>query len=433
MFRNIKPVIIFLLFTLGVSINAGAEEILAPLEKSSLTGLTWQDCVREAKENHPDLVSAGEQIYQAESDKAITKSTYLPQISSDAAGKTSKTAGKDSAETYSYGVSAKQLLFDGFKTAQDIAAAFANIKSAQYNYNVTSSDVRLRLRTAFVELLKAQELEDITEDIAKRRKQNLDLVQLRYEAGREHKGALLTSGADLARAEFEVTQAQRDISLSQRKLTKELGRSQKAQIKAEGNFEIAYVDEVPDFESLTDNTPFLRQLIAKKDTAGFGLKSAEAEFFPEVYANLSAGRTASKWPPDKDEWSGGLSLSFPIFEGGSRIAKVDKARAKLNQTEADRRSGHDSIILTLEQTWKELQDAIDKVKVQQKFLEAAQERAKITQAQYSIGLVSFDDWSIIEDNLVQAKKAFLDAKANALIAQANWIQARGGTLDDATK
>jgi outer membrane protein TolC len=85
--------------------------------------------------------------------------------------------------------------------------------------------------------------------------------------------------------------------------------------------------------------------------------------------------------------------------------------------------------LTLERTWKELQDVIDKVEVQQKFLEAAEERARITQAQYSTGLISFDNWTIIEDDLVNAKKSFLDVQANASVTEATWIQAKGGTLD----
>jgi outer membrane protein TolC len=60
---------------------------------------------------------------------------------------------------------------------------------------------------------------------------------------------------------------------------------------------------------------------------------------------------------------------------------------------------------------------------------AAEERAKIAEAQYSLGLLQFDNWTIIEDNLVSAKKAFIDAQANALLAEANWVMAKGETLE----
>ena len=64
-----------------------------------------------------------------------------------------------------------------------------------------------------------------------------------------------------------------------------------------------------------------------------------------------------------------------------------------------------------------------------KVLTAAQERAKIAEAQYSIGLVSYNDWIIIENNLVSAKTSFVNAQLAALVAEANWVQAKGGTLD----
>lgn len=419
MTKLIKLLAISLFVLCFVGNSAIAEEILS-----------WQECLKEAKKNHPDLIAEEEKLNQAKANKAIAKSGFLPQISSQLSGKTAKTAGADEADTYAYSVTTEQLIFDGFKTVHDIDIASENIKSAQYDYEVTSSNVRLRLRTAFVEFLKAEELLTITEDIAKRRKKNVELVQLRYEAGREHKGALLTAQANLAQAEFEVSQAKRNIGLTQRQLSKELGRRQLSPVRVKGDFEIKYSSQVkPDFERLAKSNPFLLELVAAKEAARFSLKSAQADFFPEVYANASAGKIDSHWPPRNDKWSTGVTLSLPIFEGGSRIAKVSRTRAAFNQTRADERSGRDSVILTLEETWKELQDAIDKVEVRQKFLEAAEERARITQAQYSTGLISFDNWTIIEDDLVNAKKSFLDVQANASVAEATWIQAKGGTLD----
>lgn len=418
MLRNIGLISMFLLFLNAGLINAAAEEIL-----------NWQDCISEALKNHPDLASALAKLKQVAIDKAIAQSELLPEITSEISGKTAKTATTET-DTYAYSISGKQLLFDGFKTTHDVSAASQTIKAQEYNYIIASSDIRLSLRTAFAGLLEAQELVSITEEIFQRRKQNNELVRLRYEAGREHKGALLTAEADLAQAELERTQAERNLTLSQRKMIKELGRRQFTPVKVKGDFNIQRVNrERPDFEYLADNTPFLKELVAKKEAARFDLDSAKADFFPQVYLNTSAGKTDSSWPPDNDLWSAGVTLSFPIFEGGSRISEVSKARAVLEQKQAEERSGRDSVILTLEETWTELQDAIDEVLVQEKYLAAVEERARIAGAQYSSGLISFDDWVIIEDNLINARKSFLNARADALVAEATWIQAKGGALD----
>lgn len=409
--------------------------------------LDWKACVREASRQHPELASALEKVNQAGANKEITRSVAMPQITGNASGTTAKGAAFGSSggtgqsdiavsstrkpkATYQYGVTAQQLLFDGFKSSFELSGAERNVIASRYNYYVASSNIRLRLRAAFANLLSAQELLRVTEEIETRRKQNLELVRLRYEGGREHRGSLLTAEADVAQASYEVNQARRGIYFSQRQLTKELGRLLFTPVAANGELEVKErVPERPDFDKLVEETPFLQQLIAQKEAARFGLKSAYANFFPEVYASGNIGNTNVDAFPDKNEWSTGLSLTLPIFDGGNRFAAVSKAKAVFGQARDDERSGRDSVILTLADTWTRLENTVENVAVQRKFLEATGERAKIARAEYAIGLMSFDNWIIIENNLVAAKKNFVNAETNAMIAEAGWIQAKGGTLE----
>lgn len=401
----------------------------APLEAGLLTELTWEDAVKEARKNHPDLISAQEKLNQAQAGKTIVRSAALPQLSSSVSARTFQSAGVNRIERYSYNLSLRQLVFDGFKTSYSIARASKNIKAAQYNYQLTSSEVRQRLRVAFVGLLRAQKFLGITQDISQRRHRNMELVKLRYEAGREHRGALLIAQADLARSLFEVTQAERSINLFQRRLMKELGRQELKPIRAAGILGVLQLDtEKPAWESLAEANPLLGELGARQKMTELALKSAQAEFFPQVYADMSAGRSGADFLAGEDEWSVGISLRFPLFDGGRRSAEVSQAKSMLNQVEADKRSLRDRVMVALEEAWTERQNAGDKIKVQGKFLGAAKERAKIAREQYAIGLISFDSWTIIEDSLVKAEKSFLDAQARILIVEANWVRAKGGTL-----
>lgn len=438
MIRYIKFLFILLLLLFPAINEARADETLA-----------WEVCVKEAKKDHPDLISALEKVNQAKASKEITRSAYLPQLGFDASEITTKrpsfgTAGSSvdlvssssnapangRNTTYQFETTAQQLLFDGFKTSYDLSTAERNIVAAKYFYDVTSSNVRLRLRTAYVELLGAQEYVKVTQEIETRRKQNLEMVKLNYEGGLEHKGSLMTSEADLVQASYNVAQAVRNIYLYQRQLTKELGRANFVPMEVTGNFEVKdSARMLPNFETITETNPLLRQLVAQKEAAKFGLKSAYANFFPQIYANGSLGNTNTTWPPDKNQYSIGTSITFPIFDGGNKFASVDKAKGVLGQSMADERSGRDGVILTLANTWTQLQDAIDNVGVQKTALAAAQERAKIADAEYSIGLMLYDNWIIIEDNLVSAETAYINAETAALVAEANWVQAKGGTLD----
>ena len=165
------------------------------------------------------------------------------------------------------------------------------------------------------------------------------------------------------------------------------------------------------------------------NAASFSIKSAYANFSPLLSGSAGAGKFDSSWPPHGSNWNAGLTLSMPIFEGGLRFAQVSKANAAYKQAEADEKSIKDIAVVSLESNWAALQDAIETVDVQYKNLDAAVERSKIAEVQFSTGFIDFDSWTIIEDNLVSAKIAYLNAQANVLFAEANWIQAKGETLE----
>jgi len=432
MMKKSIPFSIILLFFCFLLLEAQAEEILS-----------WEDCLLEAKKNHPDLISAVESVNQKKADKTIAASGLYPQINSNLGASTSSTSTtntvtlettRSTSDSYSYGVTGTQLIFDGFKKLNNVQAASENINASQQNYRFTSTEVRLNLRSAFINLLKAQELIKVAEEIAKIRRDSLELITLCYESGLEHKGALLTAEANLAEASFELAQAKRDIGLAQRQLTKEMGRKEFKPMLVKGDFTVRdSAREKPDLEALAKNNPSLLQALAKKNAALFDIKSAYADFAPQLSGQAGANRRSSLWPPRNNNYDLSLSLTLPIFEGGLRLAQVSKAQAVYNQLVADERSTRDSIIVALEQYWVALQDALETVEVQGKTLNASQERSRIAEAQYSTGFITFDNWIIIENDLVSAKKTYLNSQVNALLAEANWVKAKGETLEYAQK
>ena len=395
--------------------------------------LTWDECIVEAAKNNPDLIAAEQQIKQSEASKKITASTLYPQVDASLSATTSRNdtgISNSSGDTYTYGVTGSQLIFDGLQTINNVKAAGQNIQASKQNYRFTSATVRYNLRSAFVGLLRVQNMLRITQEIFNIRRENLQLITLRYESGLENRGALLTAEANLADAKYQISQAKRQVEVAQRNLIKAMGRQQFSSLKVQGDFQVRDSAKTkPDFESLATNNPSLQQLIAQKNAAEFNLKSTYGAFAPTLSGNASAGKDDVHWSPRNDEWSMGLTLSMPIFEGGLRFAQVSQAKAALNQLRENERSSRDGVVATLEQAWATLQDTMENAKVQKQNLTATEERSRIAQGQYSLGFLSFDNWTIIEDNLVKAKRSYLDSQASALLAEANWIQAKGETLE----
>ncbi|NTV98131.1 MAG: TolC family protein [Chlorobiaceae bacterium] len=399
--------------------------------------LTWQQCIDEAKQAHPDLYSALASVQQSEADKRITRGALLPRITSSISthesGSTEK--GGSSYSAYSYSLSAQQLLFDGHKTSNMISSNEEAIKAARQNYIAVSAEVRYALRAAFTELLKAQDLLGLTMEIADRRSMNVRLINLRYNGGREHVGSLGQARADLAQAEFEVSQAQRGLVLAQSKLASALGRDAHTPLRVQGSYSAARIPPgippgIPSFELLAKNNPLFQQLDLQRKAARYDLKAARSACSPDLYLTSSIGRgTVDSLPFDALDWNAGLTLSVPIYEGGTGRAKVSRAIAIVSQRNAEEKSGYLRILDALQEKWKNFLDVSQMVTVKKKNLAAAVERSRIANAQYSNGLVSFNEWVIIENNLVSAKKEFLNAEADLLIAEAQWIQAKGEGFD----
>lgn len=398
------------------------------------TTLAWKDCLVAAAQNHPNLISAQEVIKQKEAAKDIAASGLLPQISADAAASRARNGGgigkAATSNNYNYGVSAQQLLFDGFKKINGTRSAALGTEAAIEQFRFISGQVRYNLRTAFVDLLRAQEMVKTTQEIVDLRKQEVDLITLRYQSGLEHRGALLTTQANFAQAAFELAQAKRDIRLFQRELAVAMGWDDFKPLIADGDLTITGDDpNLPDFDNIVNTQPQFLAAIAKTNGAAYDLKAAYADFAPQITAGAGYNKSDSNWPPSQTGWNTGVSLNLPIFEGGLRLAQVRGAKAAQAQDMADEHSTRNSLVFALEKAWANWRDGVETVAVSAKVLEAANQRREIAQEQYSIGSISYDNYIIIVNDFVNAKKADLSAKANALYTQANWVYAKGETLE----
>ena len=418
--------------------------ILMAMPLPAIAGeVTWQDCVKEALAGNNSLISAREKLNQARAQSWSAAAAALPQISVSASGSKNGNEsglnvvpyiGNVQSQNYSYGLSVRQLVFDGFQNTQDIMKASEDVKSAEFNYKLASAQARYSLKSAYAGLMKAQRFSIITAQIMSLRKKQFGDVTLRYNAGREDKGAMDNSNADYKESVFEVDQSVRQIELAKQTLCIALGREIHSDISVREDFSITEdLSKEPDFDDLLKNNLNYLLAISQRKSAEFSFGASVSSFFPQVSFSGSVGRgAAALWPQDTN-WSLGLNISFTIFDGGKSEAQCSAALAALNQAKADEKAGADNILTSLKTLWYAVKDSYTSMGVQQSYLDASVERAKIADAQYATGLVDFNNWTIIQNSLVSSQKAIVSAQAGLLTSEAAWIQAKGGTLEDETK
>ncbi len=401
-----------------------------PETETPATTLTWADCVRLATINNPDLQSAREQVLNSDAVHMGAYSALYPQISVSY-GDTRTYAGADLYTPYSYAtayseqLSLSQLIFDGFATKGNIDRAKAQLDLAFADLDGEKATLSYNLKSSFAQLIYAQKLIKISQDIVDLRESAARLVRLLYEGGSEDKGDMELSEANLAQARYSLDQAVRTRDLSAVQLSVYIGKDLPAPVLAEGELETDHLPVMPDFEKLARVTPSYNEHQAEVGAAAAGLTVANSGWYPTVTAGADAYRSDDAYPLKNHGWSVDFSVSYPLFQGGATYFNVKAANAALRQALDNLRSGTNDAALTLAQMFKGMVDAEDNVRIQEQLLDATAVRYRISSADYRNGLTTFEDFNLITNDFVSQKQSLLSAQLNAVVAEAAWEEAKG--------
>lgn len=398
--------------------------------------LSWERCVAEVTENNAELKAANNNVQSSEYLAHGAYSGFYPQLSGNVAynygntGFSSNSTNLNSATasatgSYSATLALSQNLFAGFQDQARVEQATANTTVSRTTLELTRARVSFDLKSAFQNLFFAQNLIKLTQDIVHRREENLRLVTLRYQSGRENKGSVLLSQAYLAQAQLDSLQAKDAMTVARAQLARVLGRDQDEEFVVTGSIPVQEPDAQLDLKPLAVQTPDHQQAIAQEDAAQASLLLARSALYPSLNLTGQYGWQGTDFFPENDRWTVGINVSIPIYSGGkdyynSKSATALSAAASFNRASLDRQ-----LLAKLRQAHNALLEAVQRLKVDEAFYLAAITRAQIAREKYNNGLLSFEDWDVIENDLVLREKNRLQSERDRVIAEASWEQVLG--------
>jgi outer membrane protein TolC len=181
----------------------------------------------------------------------------------------------------------------------------------------------------------------------------------------------------------------------------------------------------PDFPAIADETPDLRTAEAQERSARAEIRSSRSYFFPRLDLGGAAGRTGDSFFPEDNHWSVGVTLTVPLFDGGRDWYGSKGAVSSWEASLQNRLSVRRQLLSKLEQLFHAYVEAIAKLRVDQSFRDAAVLRAEVARRKYNNGLLSFDDWDVIENDLIARQRSSLLSERDRVIAEAAWEQGQG--------
>lgn len=384
--------------------------------------LTLDDCITLAKTNNLELVQAKTAVEQAHTAVLEAYSSFYPNIDLSSGYR----YGGDA--NYSTNIGLRYTLYKGGYIRANVKLADARVKNAEANYRLSESKIVLSVKEAFFEILQKQEQISLIENILGRRKEELVLIKLRYESGRESSPAVKEAEVNLLQAEYDKMLADNELMLVEINLNLLFNRPRKQELS------IVHEDkdtEFPALEQLIEEAKNERPEInieqANREVLAAQVGQARSNYFPTLALSSSYGWQGSEFLEQQRDWSVGLSLSLPIFSGFSRRAQVKKATLSLYEQAVKITALQQSIEEEIEQNYASLKLAEKKSAISQKTLEAAREMYDLTRLQYEQGLTSYFFLQQKESGLTRAEYDYINVLYNLRIARARMEKALGRT------
>lgn len=408
---RLLPALALLLLFSGVSAAAGA--------------FTFEEAEKTMLAANPQALSASLDLEAAHLKVTAARAGFYPSFSAGSSYKRSGSQGLPAGDYYDFGFSGSQPLFSPAVPAA-LRLARASLRGTEAAYDRTASGLRYQLKSAFADIMNARGTLKLSEETLKRRAENLELIRLKYQAGRENKAALLETEAALKKARWQHEKYNKSLRLLERRLNRLLGRPA---MTPAPELALAQPPEPPEdfsiFSQRLEKHHSLRTARAALDSSGAAVSTAKSDILPNAAASGRYAWTGSDWPAAPNGWSLGASLSLPLFSGGRLSSNLSAAKIKLRSSEADLKDASDEIYLGAEDAFLSWREASAFMEVAKSSLDAAEARGWLVRKQYLAGQASYFEWRTVEEQLISEQNQYLAAGRGRIVSHAAFIQALG--------
>mgnify|MGYP001077014942 CR=1 FL=1 len=309
-----------------------------------------------------------------------------------------------------------------------IVVAAGQTQSAAIQYNEAVTNLILRLKSAYYNLISGNELLRSSEIAIKRALENQKLVETKYDLGSASKLELLQAEVFYLRSLEDKSRAKTLTVTAQEELKSILDINK--EFYPTDTLAMPEQIELPPLDSLVtvmDKVNFNIQLARKvKNIAKANLIFTGLAFLPKVsafygYTNSSDSLIFDfQYCRDNATKNYGINVSFPIFEIKTLIFNLLTARKDLHAKELAQKRVRLETDKTLRTCYYTLGEAMDKLHLAQKSLEASTEASTIAREQYNLGAISFLDFLKAEEDFYNAKVGFIQALSDYYIQQATF-------------
>lgn len=402
-----------------------------PLAAEKIT-LDYAAALKSLAQNNRDLVAARKNLQTAQYNYRGAYAGFLPQLTAGmnyTQGNSATTAQLASQSTkyelYSASLGVSQNIFSGLSDYYKIKIARAAAELSEATFHQTAARVQYEMKSAWALLQLANKQHELALETQKRRQENMKMISLRFSSGTENKGSLLLAQSYRAQADRDVNQSLRQKINAETELRRVLYLPENTEITLSGSPELKTPPEEAALAELAKKTPEYRQAQAQELNAEATADQSISPFFPTLTASGSLFRQGADFFPQGDRWSVNVGVTYPLFSGGKDYYALKANKSAFEAAKQNRESVAAQRVSKLQQALQTYRATVENARVSESLLSASSVRAQIARVKYMSGLLSFDQWDIIENELISRQKDALQTRYDLEVAQAVWEQTNG--------
>ncbi|MBR4828433.1 MAG: TolC family protein [Muribaculaceae bacterium] len=297
-----------------------------------------------------------------------------------------------------------------------------------------------QVEKTYYALLLAQDSKRVIEENHATAKLNADIYQKKYDLGAASEYDVLRANVAVTNLEPSILEAENSINALMLQLKVLMGM--------DVNTEIAPSQELSDFKgdmyaralsntigadtTLANNTT-LKTLDLQTDYLKKVLDVQKMAWYPTLTgsASLMWHSMNNGSPLSGFRWSRassvGLTVAFPIFQGGQRYYKQKQAEIAVDEMKWQRENLERSLHMQVETQNDAIAKSLKQIETNEAGVAMAQKANDIMQKSFKIGAASFIQLRDTEDALMAARLAYFQAIYNYLVAESDLEYVLGNT------
>ncbi|SHH92379.1 Outer membrane protein TolC [Chryseolinea serpens] len=437
-------------------ISIGLASLLAvfQLQAQSVKTLTLKEAIDLGYTNSKQLMISNAKVKEAQAKLAEAKDRALPDVGvsgtylhintpnismANSGSGSSSGSGSDSplaslASLHDIGlaqVTASMPVFNGFKIRNTKIMNDYLQQAAQYDAQTTRSQVAINTIKAVYQYYELLQSRRTIEENLKGEQQRVTEFKNLEKQGLLARNDRLKAELQANNVELALTEINNSVKVAEYNLHILLGVPDDTTIQFDTTASFDLPKQITWEESLqtglTNRTEIKSSDLQIKASES-GYKIAKADLLPTL--GVSAGY-ANVYIPNvftvTNALNGGLSLKYSITGAIHAKHGMHEARARYEQATAYNQMATDQVKLDVRQKFLKSQEMVDKLIINQRAIEQAQENFQISENKYKQGLMILSDYLDADVALLRAKIQYFTTRADSMIAYYE-LQESMGTL-----